>query len=146
MRIISLLISLLIIGGSLANANAAFKLGTSRDDSQLAASNKGVIGIRYVKRKNDMGQVQEIYPGTPAVGQLEVGDQILKVNGIDIVPFDANQVYQLMAGAPGTSVELTVYRCAYASSCKIISRTLQRQDMNYIPTDNVFRIYKYGTH
>jgi C-terminal processing protease CtpA/Prc len=120
-----------------------FRLGTSTHDVQVAPSNKGILGIKYLHQQNQNSVIIRVYPNTPASkAGIRVGDQIIKANGIDVRPFNANQVYAIIEGPPGESINLLMRRCQ--GQCRDFTVNLTRMDMNYIPSDNVFNIYKYG--
>lgn len=136
-------IAVLAFALSLAPVSAAFKLGASTLDADYAPSNVGVIGLRYMHQRGAMSTVVEVYPNTPAQSAgLRIGDRMVAVEGIDITKYDANQVYELIAGVPGAPVTLTMMRCTHG--CQSFDVTLTRVDMNAIASDDVFKIYKYG--
>ncbi len=136
-------IALLAFAVSLVPVSAAFKLGASTVDADYAPSNVGVIGLRYMHQRGSMSTVVEVYPNTPAQqAGLIPGDRIVAVEGIDITQYNADQVYQLIGGMPGTPITLTMMRCQHG--CRSFDTTLTRVDMNAIASENVFKIYKYG--
>ena len=90
-----------------------------------------------------MSNVIDVYPNTPAAqAGVRVGDRIVEVDGMNIMPFDADQVFALIAGYPGQPVHLKLLRCD--SRCRTYEINLTRMDMNQIASDNIFKIYKYG--
>lgn len=120
-----------------------FKLNAATSNSQFEKSNTGVIGVKYVHKPGGTSKIIDVYPGTPAYDAgVIVGDQIRKVNGIDIRQFDANGVFTLIAGYPGEKVSLDLLRCR-GRNCRPYNVVLTRMDMNQLQSDNIFRIYKY---
>ena len=90
-----------------------------------------------------MSNVVEVYPNTPAEkAGVQVGDMILKIDGVDLRPLTSNQVYEVMAGLPGTIATLTMLRCT--SQCVTQNLQLERMEMNDISSDRIFNTYKYG--
>lgn len=134
-----------VITGVFNNSNAAtFKLNAGKDESGYAASNVGVIGLRYVHRSGGMSKVVEVYPNTPAdQANIHVGDKIVAVDGLEVRQYHANQVHSMIAGPPGAPVTLTLYRCT-VNNCGYQDITLTRMEMNNIRSDRIFKIYRYG--
>lgn len=126
---------------------AAYQLGAQHTDASYSKSNKGVIGIRFEKIQGDASpaRIVEVYPGTPADrAGIREGDSLGAVDGIAVAPLSVNQIYSLIAGPPGTPRQLGIERCFGWNNCQrqIVPVTLM--DMNQIPSDNIFRIYRYG--
>ncbi|MGQ9557869.1 MAG: S41 family peptidase [Desulfurispora sp.] len=68
------------------------------------------VGIR-LQASAGYPRVQEVLPGTPAeAAQLQVNDQIIKVDGRDVRGLVLDQVVELIRGQEGTTVTLTVRR------------------------------------
>ncbi len=123
--------------------SAVIKLGVSSTDAAYEPSNVGVIGLRYMHQRGAMSTVVEVYPNTPAEAAGVIpGDRIVSVEGIDITKYNADQVYELISGIPGSPIDLTMMRCQ--GGCRTFDITLRRIDMNAIASDTVFKIYKYG--
>lgn len=128
---------------SSSQAASKFELSASHTNATVKPSNVGVVGLRYLHKAGSYSMVQEVYPNTPASkAGIQYGDQILEIDGISVRPYDANGVFALMAGKPGDTVRLKILRCHV--SCKEMQVDLKRMDMNYLASDQVFRIYKYG--
>ncbi len=128
---------------------AAFKLGAESVSQEYKPSNIGIIGLRYIHRQGEMSTVVQIYPGTPAARSgVQVGDRILAVDGTPIVTFNADQVFGMIAGRPGTTVALKMLRCNrnYGThmGCEDYQVSLRRMEMNDIASDNIFNVYKYS--
>jgi C-terminal processing protease CtpA/Prc len=115
-------------------------------DSETAAyekSNRGILGVKYLHQKNKNSVVISVYPNTPAErAGIQVGDQIIAVDGINVMPYDADHVFTLIDGLPGSPVTLSMLRCT--AQCKPYQARLVRMDMNELNSDNIFKIYKYG--
>jgi len=115
-------------------------------DSETAAyekSNRGILGVKYLHQKNKNSVVISVYPNTPAErAGIQVGDQIIAVDGINVMPYDADHVFSLIDGLPGSPVTLSMLRCT--AQCKPYQARLVRMDMNELNSDNIFKIYKYG--
>lgn len=127
----------------------SFKLGVLDTDSSFAPSNIGIIGIKYLHRPGDMSTVIDVYPGTPAEkAGVRVGDRLLEVDNVSIIPFSSDQVFGLIAGRPGEHIKLKLMRCNknYGTSlgCNSYDVDLVRMDMAQIGSDRIFKIYRYG--
>lgn len=69
----------------------------------------GVV-IRY-DAEDGLVTVDVPYEGSPgALAGILPGDKIIKVNGLDMMGADLEEVSNLTRGEPGTTVDLTVYR------------------------------------
>lgn len=69
--------------------------------------------------------VNEVSEGNPANKQdVKPGDQILKINGVDIKGKDRNEISQLLRGPKGTSLTMVLLRDA-----KEINKTLVREEI-----------------
>ena len=146
-----ILIYLLMITnlGSVWAENSKFKLGVAEGYSDFAPSNVGIIGLKYLHKIGETSTVIDVYPNTPAErAGILVGDRILEVDGSNILPLTADQVFSIIAGKPETTVELKLMRCNqnYGThlGCHSFFVNLKRLDMNQIASDKVFRVYKYG--
>lgn len=154
MRSLGLVLLLFICGhagyaAEMMNSSRAFKLGASSAESKIAPSNIGIIGIKYLHRQGEMSTVIAVYPNTPAEqAGIRVGDRIMKVDNTNITVFDADEVFSMISGRPGSPINLEVLRCQnnYGShlGCSTFNVSMLRMDMNYIASDNVFRVYRYS--
>ena len=135
--------------GSAVAKNSTYKIGVTEAYSDFVPSNVGIIGLKYLHKIGETSTVIDVYPNTPAErAGIQLGDRILEVDGSNIIPLTADQVFSIIAGKPETTVELKLMRCnqnygAYLG-CKTFSVNLKRLDMNQIASDRVFRVYKYG--
>jgi C-terminal processing protease CtpA/Prc len=133
----------LLCFSAVAPLSAAFRLSADSANYEYTPSNIGIVGLRYLHQRGSLSTVVEVYPGTPAAeAGIREGDRIVKVEGVDIKPFDADGVYQAMAGLPGQPVKLEMMRCD--PRCQNFIINLTRIDMNAVASENVFRVYKYG--
>lgn len=138
-----LLLAILLASSCLASWGQAYKLGVSHSEVDFEPSNVGVVGLRYLHKRGSMSTVVEVYPHTPAEeAGIIPGDKIVSVDGIDISRYDANQVYELIAGNPGSTINLSFLRCNY--NCHRFQTDLVRMDMNELASRRVFEVYKYG--
>ncbi len=123
----------------------SFKLSVANSDASFVPSDVGIIGVKYLHRKGDMSTVIEVYPHTPAErAGVQVGDRVIEVDGTNIMAFDADQVFSMIAGRPGEPVRLKLLHCASGGACRAYDVNLVRMDMNELASDQVFKIYKYG--
>jgi C-terminal processing protease CtpA/Prc len=123
----------------------SFKLSVANSDATFVPSDVGIIGVKYLHHKGDMSTVIEVYPHTPAErAGVVVGDRVLEVDGLNIMSYDADQVFAMIAGRPGEPVRLKLMRCSATSACRAYDVNLVRMDMNQLASDKVFQIYKYG--
>ncbi len=126
---------------------SSFKLSAQNTETGFVPSNVGIIGVKYLHKKGDMSTVIDVYPHTPAeAAGVRVGDRVVEVDGTNIMAFDADQVFAMIAGYPGQPVRLKLMRCAGGTmgACRAYEVNLVRMDMNELASDNVFKIYKYG--
>lgn len=128
---------------------STFKLNAISSDASFAPSDVGIIGVKYLHRRGEMSNVIDVYPHTPAAAAgVRIGDQIIEVDHMNIMPFDADQVFSLIAGSPGQPVHLKLMRCdsnhGSYKACRPYEVNISRMDMNQLASDNVFRVYKYG--
>jgi C-terminal processing protease CtpA/Prc len=123
-----------------------FKLNVAETTAEYEPSDIGIIGMKYLHKPGSMSTVIEVYPHTPAQkAGIQIGDKLIEVNGVNIIPYDANQVFALIAGLPGVPLTVKLMRCNYyGSNCKSYTRELTRMDMNELNSDRVYRIYRYG--
>jgi C-terminal processing protease CtpA/Prc len=136
-----------ILYNSRSETKAPFKLGVEEGLSTFEPSNIGIIGVKYLHRVGEMSTIIAVYPHTPAesAGVL-VGDKLLSVDGVNIMNFNADQVYAMIAGRPGEPIDLKLMRCPVGAGagCRTFNVNLQRMDMNEIASDNVYKVYRYG--
>lgn len=129
-------------------SSGAFKLGVEEGEMTYEPSDIGILGLRYLQRPGEMSTVVEVYPHTPAEDAgIVVGDKIVEVDGTNIMPFNADEVFGLIAGRPGTMVNLKMMRCGNGMNgkpwCRTFSATLKRMDMNQLKSDQIYKIYRY---
>lgn len=126
---------------------SSFKLNVKESTAEFKPSNIGIIGMKYLHKPGSMSTVIEIYPRTPAESAgIQIGDRLLAVNGANIIPYSSDQVFGMIAGLPGTPINLKFMRCnSYGSNCYTFDKELTRMDMNKLNSDKVYRIYKYGS-
>lgn len=125
----------------------SFKLNVEESTATFKPSNVGIIGMKYLHKPGSMSTVVEIYPHTPAErAGIRVGDRLLAVNGANIIPYNSDQVFAMIAGLPGAPIRLQFMRCNnYGSNCYTFDKELIRMDMNQLNSDRVYQIYKYGS-
>jgi C-terminal processing protease CtpA/Prc len=134
-----------ILYNSRSNTKTPFKLGVEEGLSKFEPSNIGIIGVKYLHKIGEMSTIIAVYPNTPAesAGVL-VGDKLLSVDGVNIMNFNADQVYAMIAGRPGEPINLKLMRCPAGLGCRTLNINLKRMDMNEIASDNVYKVYRYG--
>ena len=144
-----------LVGGSpsynnSSSSSATFKLQAQDAETSFAPSNIGIVGIKYLHQPGVMSTVIEVYPGTPAQKSgIRVGDRLLEVDGMNIIPLSSDEVFGVIAGRPGTIVNLKLMRCPnnYGShlGCNAYSVDIKRMDMAQVASDQVYKVYKYGS-
>jgi C-terminal processing protease CtpA/Prc len=124
-----------------------YKLNVEESTANFEPSNVGIIGMKYLHKPGSMSTVIEIYPSTPAQkAGIQIGDRLLEVNGVSIIPYNSDQVFAMIAGLPGTPINLKFMRCNYyGNDCRTFATQLIRMDMNELNSDRIYRIYKYGS-
>ena len=121
----------------------SYRLYADSETATYEKSNRGILGVKYLHQKNKNSVVISVYPNTPAErAGIQVGDQIISVDGINVMPYDADHVFSLIDGLPGSPVTLSMLRCT--AQCRPYQARLVRMDMNELNSDNIFKIYKYG--
>ncbi len=137
------ILTLVFLSG-ITNVRAeTFRLSAQTSDADFVPSNIGIVGIKYLHRIGEMSSVIAVYPRTPAEASgVQIGDRILEIDGINVMPLDADQVFGLMAGKPGEMVTMKMMRCL--DSCRAYNISVKRMDMNHLASDDIFKIYKYG--
>lgn len=121
----------------------SYRLYADSETATYEKSNRGILGVKYLHQKNKNSVVISVYPNTPAErAGIQVGDQIIAVDGINVMPYDADHVFSLIDGLPGSPVTLSMLRCT--AQCRPYQARLVRMDMNELNSDNIFKIYKYG--
>lgn len=130
-----------------APAKKSFQLNASQSETSFKPSNIGIIGMKYLHQKGSMSTVIEVYPNTPAAqAGVQVGDRLIEIDGTNIMPFNSDQVFAMIAGLPGSPIHLKFMRCnIQGSGCYSFENDLIRMDMNQLHSDRVFKIYKYGS-
>lgn len=125
----------------------SFQLNVEESTASFKPSHVGIIGMKYLHKPGSMSTVVEIYPHTPAErAGIQIGDRLLAVNGVNIIPYTSDQVFGMIAGLPGAPINLKFMRCNnYGGGCFTFDKQLIRMDMNQLNSDKVYRIYKYGS-
>ena len=89
------------------------------------------IGAR-AKKIGDYVTITEVYKDYPAFkAGLQIGDQVLAVNGLDAKGKDSEDLYQIMRGMPKSEVQVTIMR---PGSKEKLNLKLVRDEVN-IPND-----------
>ena len=70
------------------------------------------IGVRVqIDHTDNRIQILQVFPGGPSyIAQLEAGDKIIKVDGVDVSSANFEDAVSMMRGTPGTRVTLTILR------------------------------------
>jgi|GEM_PF-4430730 len=65
------------------------------------------IGIKFIKDKEGLVTITDVYPGTPAekIG-IKNGDKIIEINGNFVVPMSIEEVKESLLGSVGSKVKL----------------------------------------
>lgn len=137
-------------GYSNTSSAAPFKLQVQDAETSFAPSNIGIVGIKYLHQPGVMSTVIEVYPGTPAQkAGIRVGDRLLEVDGMNIIPLSSDEVFGVIAGRPGTMTHLKLMRCPnnYGThlGCNAYGVDIKRMDMNQVASDQVYKVYRYGS-
>ncbi|MCL2673906.1 MAG: S41 family peptidase [Defluviitaleaceae bacterium] len=70
------------------------------------------IGVRVqIDQTDNRIQILQVFPGGPSyIAQLEPGDKIIKVDGVEVSSVNFEDAVSMMRGTPGTRVTLTILR------------------------------------
>jgi len=70
------------------------------------------IGVRVqIDQTDNRIQILQVFPGGPSyIAQLEPGDKIIKVDGVEVSSLNFEDAVSMMRGTPGTRVTLTILR------------------------------------
>lgn len=91
----------------------------------------GGIGVSTVFIEGKLF-VNEITEGYPAFKQgMEAGDQILKINGLEIKGKDRAEVSQLLRGPRGSAVELTIVREGALLQKSLVRDEIRQPNVSY---------------
>lgn len=112
------------------------KLNQSMFDAQ-AQSSFGIIGVRFVLAAGQAPVINRVFPGTPAANVgIRLNDIIVAVDGVPTMGLSKEEVYDLIIGSPGTSVNLSIMR---AGDVHVVP--CMRMDVNEITDPMVRRDY-----
>jgi membrane-associated protease RseP (regulator of RpoE activity) len=102
-----------------------------------ATSGYGIIGVKFVLALGKPPVINRVFAGTPAakVG-LQPNDTIVAVDGVPTYGLSKEEVYDLIIGSPGTSVNVSIMRGA---DFRVVNCT--RMDINDITDPLVRRDY-----
>ena len=85
---------------------------TDKQTSMSAPKDKAGIGLLLMWTKNDVCQVKDLLRGGPADedGTVNIGDQVLAIDGMTVDGLDYRQIIDLILGPEGSWVEVALYR------------------------------------
>lgn len=65
--------------------------------------------------------------GTGAQGRLQVGDEIVAIDGVDVRGADRDEIHRRLRGVVGTPVELTVVRAGTIERVVVVRAPYRRK-------------------
>lgn len=83
----------------------------------------------FIEGKLFVNEVSEGYPAFKS--EIKPGDQLVKINGIDLKGKDRNQVSQLLRGPKGTAVDLVVLREGKEIPKKLTREEIKQPNVSY---------------
>lgn len=113
--------------------------GGARNDALNAQveSGIGIIGVKFVMFMGRPPVINRVFPLTPAAQMgLQVNDVIVAVDGIPTFGLTKEEVYDMIVGAPGSPVTLSIKRAG-----DFMAVTMTRMDLNDISDPFVRRDY-----
>jgi membrane-associated protease RseP (regulator of RpoE activity) len=124
-------------GGRTGDADSlAGKANNNGFNSQIT-SGCGIIGVKFIIAQGHPPIVNRVFIGTPAaqVGMVP-NDAIVAVDGVPTLGLTKEEVYDLIIGSPGTSVNISLM---HGSDVRVVNCT--RMDINDITDPLVRRDY-----
>ena len=100
----------------------------------LTTATYGGIGALIKKLDTTGVIISQPYAGSPAVKYgLEPGDVILKINGEDVLPLNAEECSSRMKGEPGTKVKFLVRkgRSSKTGEIEVVRERIHIPDVSY---------------
>jgi len=123
-----------------ADKQRALRSQLQQNNAPLTAtvpSGIGIIGVKFVLAFGRPPVINRVFPGTPAYTEgLRNNDVIIAVDGVPTFGLTKEEVYQMIVGAPGTPVTVSVSR-----NGDFTNRTMTRMDFNDITDPMVRRDY-----
>jgi hypothetical protein len=97
----------------------------------------GIIGVKFVMFIGRPPVINRVFPATPAAQMgLQVNDMIVAVDGVPTFGLTKEEVYDMIVGAPGSPVTLSIKRAG-----DYIAVTMTRMDLNDLTDPFVRRDY-----
>lgn len=70
----------------------------------------GAVGLTIREKPQKIFKVLKVYKATPAYKHLQIGDEILEIDGMDVKTFTLEEIVQKLRGKPNTAVTLKILR------------------------------------
>jgi len=98
----------------------------------------GIVGLNFEIRPGTLPRIMEIYPGTPAAKtHLQLGDQVVAVNGESMLGLSSHAVDVAISDVPGETVHFLVARQGH-----IFPVTLVVQSLDAVPSKQIQTLYQ----
>jgi hypothetical protein len=125
-------------GGARTAPPLQAKAQNSAPLTSQATSGFGIIGVKFVLTVGRPPVINRVFPGTPAyVLGMQKDDAIVAVDGVPTYGLTKEEVYDLIIGSPGTTVNISVMRAS--GDFKVYTCT--RMDINDLTDPLVRRDY-----
>ena len=122
-------------GGARSAPPLQAKAQNSAPLSSQATSGFGIIGVKFLLAVGKPPIINRVFPGTPAYALgMQPNDAIVAVDGVPTYGLTKEEVYDLIIGSPGTTVNVSIMRSG--GDFKVYTCT--RMDINDL-TDPVVR-------
>lgn len=95
------------------------RVGLGRGRQPSTAADRGVLGLRFDRGRGGL-TVTAVHPQGPAAGRLEVGDQVVAVDGLPLANRDETQIQAALSGPAGQARTFSVARGAGLVPVEII--------------------------
>jgi C-terminal processing protease CtpA/Prc len=98
----------------------------------------GIVGLNLEIRAATLPRIMGVFPGTPAArANLQLGDQIVAVNGRSLLGLSSHAVDMAISDIPGDKVNFLIAR-----NGRIFPITLIVQDLDSVPSRQIQNLYQ----
>lgn len=95
----------------------------------------GAVGLTIREKPQKIFKVLKVYKATPAYKYLQIGDEILEIDGIDVKTLTLDELAKKMRGKPNTPVTLKILRDNVILTKTITRSIIKIQDEEMITSN-----------